>query len=133
MKTKTELRPLVNQLVKSALPAAISRGSFIINDIPGDTYLEAQEDVVSLIFGKLLENTINSSHDGCIRISAIQEDNYITISVKDNNSDYSRYISGKMIKVTPLVKKIGGEINFEFNQRNSIKIVLNFTNREKAA
>ncbi len=63
MKTKIELRPLVNQLVKSALPAAINRGSFIINDIPDETYLEAQEDVVSLIFGKLLENTINSSHD----------------------------------------------------------------------
>src|SRR5689334_19480079 len=99
MKTKTELRPLVNSLVKSALPTAISRQSFIINDIPCNTYLEADENAVALIFSKLLENTISSSHKGCIRISAKQEDDYITISVKDNNSDYSRYISGKMIKV----------------------------------
>ncbi len=81
MKTKTELRSLVKELV-SALPSAISRESFIINDIPAETYLEAEADVLGLIFSKLLENTINSSNRGCIRISAIQEDNYITISVE---------------------------------------------------
>jgi len=133
MKPQTELRPLVNKLVISALPSAINRGSFIINDIPDETFLDADENVIALIFGKLLENTINSSHLGCIRITARQEDDYITVSVKDNNSDYSRYISGKMVKVAPLVKKIGGEINFEFNQRNNIKIVLNFISRKKAA
>jgi hypothetical protein len=53
--------------------------------------------------------------------------------VKDNNNDYSRFISGKMAKVKPSVMKIGGDLNFEFNQRNSITILVSFTNNNVAA
>ncbi|SRR5260221_8943176 len=133
MANKIALRQLTNQLIKGILPSAISRNSFIVNDIPDETSLYADENLVAHILSNLLNNTVGSSHHGCIRVSATQEDNYITISVKDNNNDYSRFISGKMTKVKPVVNKIGGDLSFEFTQRNSITILVSFTNKNKAA
>jgi signal transduction histidine kinase len=133
MSNKIALRQLTNQLIKGILPSAISRNSFIVNDIPAETSLYADENLVAHILSNLLNNTVGSSHDGCIRVSAKQEDNHIIISVKDNNNDYSRFISGKMTKVKPAVNKIGGDLSFEFTQRNSITILVSFTNRNIAA
>jgi nitrogen fixation/metabolism regulation signal transduction histidine kinase len=134
MANKIALRQFTNQLIKGILPSAISRNSFIVNDIPDDASLyAADENLVAHILNNLLTNTVGSSHNGCIRVSAKQEDNHIVICVKDNNNDYSRFISGKMTKVKPAVNKIGGDLSFEFNQRNSITILVSFTNRNVAA
>ena len=133
MANKIALRQLTNRLIKEILPSAICRNSFIVNDIADETSLFADETQVAHILSNLLNNTVSSSHSGCIRVSAKQEDNHIIISVKDNNNDYSRFISGKMTKVKPAVNKIGGDLNFEFTQRNSITILVSFTNKNKAA
>jgi signal transduction histidine kinase len=133
MANKAGLRQIAKQIINEILPAAISRNSFIINDIPAETSLNADEKLIAHILGNLLNNTVSSSHHGCIRISAKEEDDYIILSVKDNNNDYSRFISGKMTKVKPVVKKIGGDLSFEFNQRNSITILVSFSNRNIAA
>jgi nitrogen fixation/metabolism regulation signal transduction histidine kinase len=133
MTNKIALREITNQLIKEILPSAISRNSFIINDIPADTKLYADKTVIAHILGNLLSNTVGSSHHGCIRVSAKDEDGHVTISVKDNNNDYSRFISGKMEKVKPSVMKMGGDLNFEFNQRNSITILVSFANNNVAA
>ena len=133
MANKVALKDLANQLIKGLLPAAISRNSFIINDIPEDACIVADEELIAHILGSLLNNTISSSHDGCIRVAASEEDGYTTLSVEDNNNDYSRFISGKMAKIKPAVKKIGGDLAFEFNKRNSITILVSFAKNNIAA
>jgi hypothetical protein len=133
MTNKVALKDLANQLIKGLLPAAIGRNSFIINDIPADICIDADEELVAHILGSLLNNTIGSSHDGCIRVSVSNEDGYTVLSVEDNNNDYSRFISGKMAKIKPAVKKIGGDLAFEFNRRNSITILVSFAKSSIAA
>lgn len=133
MANRVALKGLANQLIKDLLPAAINRNSFIINDIPVDAYLEANEELVAHILGSLLNNTISSSHNGCIRVSVSAEDGCTILSVEDNNNDYSRFISGKMAKIKPVVKKIGGDLAFEFNRRNSITILVSFAKNKIAA
>jgi len=133
MTSRVALKDLANQLIKGLLPAAISRNSFIINDIPEDACIVADEELIAHILGSLLNNTISSSHDGCIRVAASEEDGYTTLSVEDNNNDYSRFISGKMAKIKPAVKKIGGDLAFEFNKRNSITILVSFAKNNIAA
>lgn len=130
---KVALKDLANQLIKGLLPAAISRNSFIINDVPDNTFIEADEELVAHILGSLLNNTIGSSNNGCIRVAVSQEDGYTVLSVEDNNNDYSRFISGKMGKIKPAVKKIGGDLAFEFNKRNSITILVSFAKNNIAA
>ncbi len=127
------LKALASDLIKGVLPTAISRNSFIINDIPDQAILDADENVVAHILGSLLNNTVSSSHDGCIRISAAQEGTYTIVTVNDNNNDYSRFISGKMAKVKPAIAKLGGDLSFEFNQRNSITILISFSKKSIAA
>jgi hypothetical protein len=133
MTNKISLKELANDLIKGILPTAIARNSFIINDIPDEAMVSGDENVMAHILGSLLNNTVSSSHDGCIRISAKEEDEYTTIAVTDNNNDYSRFISGKMAKVKPAINKMGGDLNFEFNQRNSITILVSFSKKSIAA
>ncbi|MGC4035690.1 MAG: hypothetical protein QM764_06985 [Chitinophagaceae bacterium] len=133
MTNKILLKQLADNLIKDVLPEAVNRKSLIINDIPQNVYLSADTATVTHILGSLLNNTVNSSHNGCIRVAASQEDGYTVLSVQDNNNDYSRFISGKMEKVKPAVKKAGGDLSFEFNKRNSITILVSFSKASIAA
>lgn len=126
MKKNIRLHELASHIIKSILPSAICRKSLIINDIRENIFLHADEDLVSIVLNSLLANTVSSSLNSCIRVSALQEYGETIVTVSDNNSDYSRYISGKMTKVQPIVKKMGGDLRFEFNKRNSITILLSF-------
>lgn len=127
------LKTLVDQLIKDLLPSAISRNSLIINDIPVKASIDADEELITHILCSLLNNTISSSNNSCIRISVSDDCGYTILSVKDNNNDYSRFISGKMGKIKSAVKKIGGGLAFEFNKRNSITILVSFTKNNIAA
>ena len=123
----------MDNLIKAVIPLSLGRNSFVINEIPCEAILEADEDLMALVLSKLIENTILSSRNSCIRISSVTGDDHIMICLKDNNSDYSKYISGKMNKVEPIIKKMGGRIEFEFNRRNSIAILISFVQGKKAA
>jgi hypothetical protein len=124
MNGKIALKLVVDRLIKDMTPLAMSRCCGISNDISLETYIEDHEEKLSDVLVKLLAGTIKSSHNSCIHISAEMEDGKTFITVRDNNSDYSGYISGKMTKVEPLVQNMGGNVYFEFNKRNSITIVL---------
>ena len=133
MTKKVALKELANQLIKGLLPLAITRNSFIINAIPEQASIDADEELITQILVSLLNNTISSSHNGCIRVAVSEEYGYTVLSVEDNNNDYSRFISGKMAKIKPAVKKIGGHLAFEFNRRNSITILISFLKNNIAA
>ncbi|HVZ56864.1 MAG TPA: hypothetical protein VG870_09430 [Chitinophagaceae bacterium] len=124
---------LVSRLIAAELPQAVRRGSLVVNDVPPGTWLGADETLVETVLAKLLCQTILSSHQGCIRVSAWQEEGFTQIALRDNNSDYSRYISGKMNKVEPLLRRLDAGIEFEFNRRGSIRIVLHFSHRRRVA
>jgi light-regulated signal transduction histidine kinase (bacteriophytochrome) len=124
MNGKIALKQVVDRVIKEMMPLSMSRRCGIINDISFETHIEADEEKLSDVLVKLLAGTIKSSHNSCIHISAEKEDEKTFITVKDNNSDYSGYISGKMTKVEPLIQNMGGNVYFEFNERNSITIVL---------
>ena len=124
MNGKISLRQVVDRVIKEMMPLSLSRRCAITNNISFQMYLETDEEKLSDILVKLLAGTIKSSHSSCIHISAEKEDEKTFITVRDNNSDYSGYISGKMTKVESLIQNIGGNVYFEFNKRNSITIVL---------
>ncbi|HEU4575446.1 MAG TPA: hypothetical protein VFS36_10630 [Chitinophagaceae bacterium] len=130
---KVLLHQLVSRIITEVSEEATRRGCCIVNELARDIYLEADETMVETVLVKLLDNTIHSSCNGCIRITASVEDDTALIKISDNNSDYSRYISGKMNKVQPLIKKMNGDINFEFTARASISIILSFPLKKKAA
>jgi light-regulated signal transduction histidine kinase (bacteriophytochrome) len=133
MQNKITLKRLVNNLVKEWLPEAVKRRSFIVSEISENAFIIADEKMVAQVMENLLKNVIRSSRQGCIRISAEQDGRCTLLRVKDNQSDYSGYISGKMTKVEPLVRKIGGTIYYEFNRKNSLTVVLCFYHQLSAA
>ncbi len=133
MNGKIALKQVVDRVIKEMAPLSMSRRCTISNDISFETLIETDEEKIYEVLVKLLSGTIKSSHSSCIHISAEIEDGKTFITVKDNNSDYSGYISGKITKVEPLIQNIGGKVYFEFNKRNSITIVLCLHHSIKAA
>lgn len=133
MKNQIDLHKLVNGVVKEWLPEAIKRHTIIINEIPAYLFLPLDEGVAKKVMDRLLKNVIRSSRLGCIRISAEQDGQCTLLRVRDNQSDYSGYISGKITKVEPLVRKMGGNIYYEFNRRNNLTVILCFYQKGSAA
>lgn len=133
MNSLIALKQIIGKVIKETVPLATIRRSTVINDISPDTFVETDEEKLLEVLIKLLSNTIKSSHSSSIHISAEREEEKTFITVRDNNSDYSGYISGKMAKVESLVQNIGGNVYFEFNNRNSITIVLCLRHPIKAA
>ena len=107
MQGKISLKHIVDRIIKETSPLATNRRSTLINNISIDTYIETDETKLSEVLVKLLANTIKSSHCSIIYISAEKEEGKTFITVSDNNSDYSGYISGKMTKLESLVQNMG--------------------------
>jgi len=124
MTGRIALKEFVARLILEMMPIAISRRIVIINNISIDIVIETDEEKFLQVLEKLMMGTIRSSQNSCIRISAEVDDDRTFITIKDNNSNYSGYISGKMNKVESIVNAIGGKIYFEFNNRHSITIML---------
>ncbi|MGC4036828.1 MAG: hypothetical protein QM764_12790 [Chitinophagaceae bacterium] len=122
-----DLRNTATNAIISILPISIERRTFIINDIPKNTFLTTNERLITVALSDILLNTVSSGNNSCIRVFAKKEYDELRIVIIDNHSDYSRYISGKMTKIQPIIKKLGGQLQFEFNQRENITVILSFT------
>jgi signal transduction histidine kinase len=82
------LHHLVDRLMVSFIPLAVSKHSFIINDIDARLNVQADEQVLAFIVGNMMINVINSSRSACIRIEAIKKPNGIQLRISNNGTRY---------------------------------------------
>ena len=108
----TALKPLVNQLLKNALPFAVHNRSLLINDIPEVFDITADKNLVTKTLGGILTTFITYASDSCIRISAERIlGNLVQINVRDNNNNHSYAVACALQKIVPMTEKCGGRIN----------------------
>jgi signal transduction histidine kinase len=121
--TKTALSTLTGQIIKSLLPFAVRKKSFIINDIPRNIEVAADETSVAQILNNILNAFVTYAGDSCIRISLEQTfGNMVQVNIKDNNSCHPYAIACSMQKIVPMAEKIGAHITIT-NQRQRITTI----------
>lgn len=122
------LRALVNRLSVSAIPAATSRRSFIINDIPAGLAVNADEQVVATVFGNLLTTLIANTKDCCIRISAKIYGKIALLSIKESHQPNGKSFGANIRQIQQLAASIGGTVSVSYHQRKTTTLIFSFTN-----
>jgi len=129
--TKT-LDQLVNLLATSALPAAVRRKSFIVNDVPERLAIEADENILASVLGSLLHTVVNHADNSCIRINAKENGNNILVNVKDSSNNYYS-LAGDLQQVQQLAQKMSGYVSVSDRKEKSVTIAFSFPNLAKVA
>lgn len=120
--TAVSLYELVDSLMNSFIPLAVTQKSFIINDVDTAFQLYANEQVLAFVIGNLLNNAINASQNACIRIEAIRKAEGIQIRVKNNGANFYSTVAHGFSQVVAAARSLGGNINI-YNQRHEGTVI----------
>ncbi|MEO6550646.1 MAG: hypothetical protein ABIN94_21755 [Ferruginibacter sp.] len=127
------LRKLVGIAAGKSMPSAVQRNSFIINEVPEEFVIAADEKALSKVLNSLLHTVVNNSKHSCIRIKANEYDDMIFLLVKDNSGISNDAIGNHMDEVKKLAKEMNGNVTIENIENNATHFLLTFPNFPKAA
>ena len=133
MNTYTELHQLVNDVVNSFLPLAVSRKSFIVNDVNNNMKVYADKDILALVFGDLIKTTLTFAENDCIRVSANYFSDTVFLNVKENSQRTYAAVAESVERIQHLAIKLGGCITVNSDGNDGASVSLSFYNAMKAA
>lgn len=121
---------LVKMIISNALPSALRNNSFIVNDVPADLKIIADENMLANIISKLLYCLVNQSENSCIRISAKEYDDIIFIHMKSTRSINNVAVNGDLQQAQAFAKKMNGNIGLNREDDKITGIVFSFPNMD---
>lgn len=130
--TVKTLDQLVSMLATSALPAAVRKKSFIVNDVPEKLAISANENMLATVLGTLLHTVVSHADNSCIRIGANVNGNNVLVNVKDSSNNYYS-LAGALEQVQQLAQKMSGYVSVSDRQEKSVTIAFSFPNIPNAA
>lgn len=122
------LKQMVAQLIKGITPLAVSKKSFIINDIHPDLEINTDENMMAYVVGSMLNSSINVTENDCLHVTAKVFSNIIIIHIKDNFSSFNNSIAYDLELLQPVANKLGGCVCYDGNTIKGTSIAFSFTN-----
>jgi hypothetical protein len=110
---KISLHGLVSELVQSLLPATIRRHNLVLNEIPRDLRIGADENMLAYVLWSLINGAIHSTQNECIHIEAVTVGARLVIRIKDVGAYFHHTISREYRQVQHVAEKLGGCISIE--------------------
>jgi len=110
---KISLHKLVSELVEGLLPLTTKRHNLVLNEIPRDLYVEADENMLAYIFWSLINAAIQSTQNECIHIEALPVGDRMVIRIKDVGTYFHHTISREYRQIQYVAEKLGGNISIE--------------------
>jgi C4-dicarboxylate-specific signal transduction histidine kinase len=110
---KISLHKVVSELVQSLLPLTVRRHNLVLNEIPRDLCVGADENMLAYVLWNLINGAIQSTQNECIHIEAITMDDRMMIRIKDVGTYFHHTISREYRQVQDVAEKLGGSISIE--------------------
>lgn len=123
------LHGMINRISASSMPAATRKHSFIVNDVPPDLEVCADEQMLATVFASLLNTLINYTDNTCIRISAQLYGKVVLVNLKESQRLNKTAFAGSLRQVQQLAEKIGASISISSDRSKATTILLSFSNR----
>lgn len=124
MNTTVSLHKLVSELVQSLLPLTVKRHNLVLNEIPRDLCVGADENMLAYVLWSLINGAIQSTHNECIHIEGITMDDCMMIRIKDVGTYFRHTICREYRQVQHVAEKLGGSISIE-NGKNAAFCISN--------
>ncbi len=83
IESKVSIYNLVSKLITSLQPLAVRRNNILLNDIPKDLSVNADQNTLAYVLSQLVNSAVNSTENECIHIEAVLNDNHRMLRVKD--------------------------------------------------
>ena len=84
--TKISIHQLVSRLIASLQPSAVKRNNILLNDIPRDLSVIADENTLAYVLSNLVNSAVSTTENSCIHIEAVLTDDHTMIRVKDQGT-----------------------------------------------
>lgn len=130
---KRTLQELIDRLVTGELPAVVAKNSFIVNEVPGELLIAADEKMLARVLGNLLHTVVSNAENSCIRVAAKAYGNIVLVHVRDTRRSDNRTIMEHLEQMQPLAEKVGGCVTVCNRQEETITVAFSFLNYPKAA
>ncbi|NII27065.1 HAMP domain-containing histidine kinase [Pseudoflavitalea sp. X16] len=116
------LCPLIKDLMKSFIPLAVEKSSFIVNDVDPAFQLCADQQTLAFVLSNLLDNAISTTSSVCIRVEAVKQAEGIQIGVRISAANFYSTVTGDFSQVLAAAYRLGGNIHI-YNQRNQGMVI----------
>jgi len=77
---------IVSKLIASLQPLAVKRNNILLNDIPRDLSVNADQNTIAYVLSQLVNSAVNSTENQCIHIEAVFNNEHQMLRVKDLNT-----------------------------------------------
>jgi len=80
---RVSIHQLVSKLITSLQPLAVKRNNILLNDIPRDLSVNADQNTIAYVLSELVNSAVNSTENECIHIEAVFNNEHRMLRVKD--------------------------------------------------
>lgn len=130
---KRTLQDLVDRLVTGELAAALQKESFIVNEVPGELVIAADENMLANVLRGLLHTVVSNARNSCIRVAAKVYGDIVLVHVRDTRRADSKTITERLDEIQSLAEKVGGCVTICNQQEEMITLAFSFFNGSRAA
>ncbi|HEY6505534.1 MAG TPA: hypothetical protein VIZ28_16280 [Chitinophagaceae bacterium] len=127
------LHNIIDLIAGSMEYAAAHNKSFIINDVPEDILIGADENLLASVLDNLMSEVIMHTENGCIRITAKLFGNVVLLHVKNDGSLNYDSVSQKLMTIQTQAEQLGGFVGFTSYRNKLTTIAFSFMNMQTAA
>src|ERR1700754_3919258 len=107
MNTTVSLHKLVSELVQSLMPLTVKHHNLILNEVPRDLCVGADENMLAYVLWSLINGAIQSKHNECIHIEGVAMDDCMMIRIKDVGTYFRHYFLKEIQQGHPCTGKVG--------------------------
>ena len=122
------LHNIAGIIVSSLEQAAIRNKCFIVNDVPEDILIDADEHLLASVLGGLVDEVFRHTENGCIRITAKLYHNLVLVHIKNDGSLNYDSVSQKLTRIQKQAERLGGFVGFTSYRNKLTTIAFSFIN-----
>lgn len=126
--TPATICQLVKLIAANALPSALRNNSFIVNDVPAEIRIIADENLLATVLSRLLYSFVNGAESSCIRINAKEYEDIVFVQMRSTHGIDNNAIDSDLQQAQPYAKKMNGNIGLSWENEKVTGIVFSFPN-----
>jgi glucose-6-phosphate-specific signal transduction histidine kinase len=131
--SQVALHLMINQLSVSAIPTATRNQSMIVNDIPAELQINADQHTLAAVIGRLLNVIVSHTQNCAIHVSAKPYTNVMLLHLKGQTKMNSPAFALSLNEIQELASHIGGTIGITSYRNEVTTIAFSFIHAGVAA
>jgi hypothetical protein len=120
------LQQLVNRLVSSSKEMALLNKVVVVNEVPGDLIITADENKVVPVIDELLTAVVANGKNSSVYVSADRYRDIIILNIQDRNNNNGYALDFSIMSMEPQATEAGGSITIEGKQKKVATISFSF-------